>query len=60
MLFMYEVYEQIVLWSRRMWLRQHSNSADVTPEGHLGNMVVRKGEGKRAEMGAFVVQVHGT
>lgn len=38
----------------------HSNSADVTPEGHLVNMVVRKGEVRRAEMGAFVVQVHGT
>ncbi len=38
----------------------HSNSADVTPEGHLVDMVVRKGEARRVEIGAFVVQVHGT
>lgn len=38
----------------------HSNSADVTPEGHLVDIVVRKGEARRVEMGAFVIQVHGT
>lgn len=34
----------------------HSNSADVTPEGHLVDIV----EARRVEMGAFVIQVHGT